>query len=46
MFAMVTGSLPFTVDPPNNLSKLYGAIVRGCKVPSHISAGKLFKMIF
>ena len=40
LYAMLTGSLPFMVDPPNNLTKLHSLIMRGCKVPDYISTGK------
>ena len=40
MFAMLTGRLPFLVDPPNNLTKLHSLIMQGCKVPDYFSRSK------
>ena len=40
MFAMLTGRLPFLVDPPNNLQKLHALILRGAKMPDFLTKGK------
>ena len=37
MFAMLTGRLPFLVDPPTNLTKLHALILKGCAVPEELS---------
>ncbi|XP_064627795.1 5'-AMP-activated protein kinase catalytic subunit alpha-1-like [Lineus longissimus] len=37
MFVMLTGSLPFIVDPPVNLTKLHAQILRGVDIPQHLS---------
>ena len=41
MYAMLTGRLPFLVDPPNNLQKLHALILRGARVPEYLSSGTL-----
>ncbi|KAJ8026683.1 Hormonally up-regulated neu tumor-associated kinase [Holothuria leucospilota] len=37
MYAMLTGELPFVVDPPNNMSKLHAKILKGFKMPESLS---------
>ncbi|XP_071818441.1 uncharacterized protein [Apostichopus japonicus] len=37
MYAMLTGELPFVVDPPNNMSKLHAKILKGFKMPDNLS---------
>ncbi|XP_071801112.1 uncharacterized protein [Asterias amurensis] len=37
MFAMLTGELPFTVDPPTNMTKLHAKIMQGCTIPQHLT---------
>lgn len=41
MYAMLTGELPFVVDPPNNMSKLHAKILKGFKMPDNLSKGGL-----
>ena len=43
---MLTGNLPFTADPPNNLTKLHAAILKGCNPPSNVSKGKRMPIYF
>jgi hypothetical protein len=40
MFAMLTGRLPFLVDPPTNLTKLHALILKGCAVPEELSSSE------
>lgn len=37
MYAMLTGELPFVVEPPNNMSKLHAKILKGFKMPEKLS---------
>ncbi|XP_072036004.1 uncharacterized protein [Amphiura filiformis] len=37
MYAMLTGELPFVVDPPNNMTKLHARILQGCNIPVHLT---------
>ncbi|XP_071956741.1 uncharacterized protein [Antedon mediterranea] len=37
MFAMLTGELPFNVDPPNNMCKLHAKIIEGCVFPDFLT---------
>lgn len=41
MYAMLTGELPFVVDPPNNMSKLHAKILKGFKMPESLSQGNV-----
>nr|XP_006811871.1 PREDICTED: SNF1-like protein kinase ssp2-like [Saccoglossus kowalevskii] len=33
MYAMLTGELPFKVEPPSSISKLHSCILQGCRIP-------------
>ncbi|KAH3736696.1 uncharacterized protein LOC127851398 [Dreissena polymorpha] len=37
LYAMLSGKLPFMPDPPNNLTLLHSLILRGVRVPDHVS---------
>ena len=37
LFLLLTGRLPFPVEPHSNLSQLHAAILRGTTFPSHLS---------
>ncbi|XP_038047387.1 serine/threonine-protein kinase par-1-like [Patiria miniata] len=37
MYAMLTGELPFTVDPPTNMTKLHAKIILGCTIPENLT---------
>nr|XP_054752927.1 serine/threonine-protein kinase MARK2-like [Lytechinus pictus] len=37
MYAMLTGELPFVVDPPNNMSKLHSRIMQGATIPDTLT---------
>lgn len=41
MYAMLTGELPFVVDPPNNMSKLHARIIQGATIPDTLTKGKI-----
>ncbi|XP_041463325.1 serine/threonine protein kinase OSK1-like [Lytechinus variegatus] len=37
MYAMLTGELPFVVDPPNNMTKLHSRIMQGATIPDTLT---------
>ncbi|XP_022106830.1 hormonally up-regulated neu tumor-associated kinase-like [Acanthaster planci] len=37
MYAMLTGELPFIVDPPTNMTKLHAKIIQGCTIPQNLT---------